>query len=244
MRRATELVCTTRRFPRSEADESDIGGAGGTSLPPSAAAGAPPPQPLQQPLFSPQVGWQQLLQLLQHDFLQENRPLNRPQHFLLWQPPQPLLQQLLQAGCSQQVGAAAQHEVSAAQLGAAAQHEVSAAQLGAAAQQLCSQHDEPQHDEPQPLWHPPNKPCKPPNRPQLFLQPPQPLLQQLLQAGCSQQLASAAQHEVSAAQDGAAAQQLVSAAQHDASAQQLGAAQQLASQQLLQQPPQLPPPPP
>lgn len=228
MRRATELVCTTRRLPRTEADESDIGGAGGTSLPASADAGALPPQLLQQPLFSQQVGWQQLLQLLQHDFLQENRPLNRPPQCFLWQqPPQPLLQQLLQAGCSQQVGAAAQHEVSAAQ------------QAGSAAQQLCSQHDEPQQDEPQPLWQPPNKPCRPPNRPQQCFLWQQPVSQQLLQAGCSQQVGAAAQHEVSAAQ------QLASAAQQDASAaQHVGAAQQLASQQLLQQPPQLPPPPP
>jgi hypothetical protein len=84
----------------------------------------------------------QLLQLLQHDFLQWNRPLSKPPHFFL-QPPQ-LEAQLLQAGASQQVGSAAQ-------------------QVGAASQQVGSQAGAQQLD--LQLWQA-NKPLKPPNRPQ------------------------------------------------------------------------------
>jgi hypothetical protein len=161
---------------------------------------------------------QQLLQLeqLPHDFLQWNRP-SRPPHFFL-QPPQPLLQQLLQAGASQQVGSAAQH-------------------VGAASQQVGSQLDAQQLD--LQLWQA-NRPLKPPNRPQCLW--PQPLLQllQLPQAGASQQVGSAAQHE-----GAAASQQVGSAAQQPGSAaQQVGsAAQQVGSLQLLQHvlhPPQPP----
>jgi hypothetical protein len=159
-------------------------------------------QPPAQPLLSPQQLLQllQLEQLLQHDFLQWNRPLNKPQCFFLQQP----LLQLLQAGASQQVGSAAQQAGS--QAGAAQQV---GSQAGA--QQLFLQ-----------LWQPPNRPWQPPNRPQcFFLQQPVLQLLQLSQAEASQHVGSAAQ------QVGAAAQHVGSAAQQDGSASQHEASQQL-----------------
>ncbi|HVU87411.1 MAG TPA: hypothetical protein VHD36_08815 [Pirellulales bacterium] len=136
---------------------------------------------------------QQLLQVLQHDLRQWNRPPSKPpQHFFLQQP---VLQQLLQAGASQQVGSAAQQAGSQA----------------AASQQVGSQQLEAQQLDLQQLWQA-NRPLKPPNRPQCLWQPPQPELQQLSQppqAGASQQVGSAAQQAGSAAQQvGSAAQQV------------------------------------
>jgi hypothetical protein len=159
-------------------------------------------QPPAQPLLSPQQ-LLQLEQLLQHDFLQWNKPLNKPQCFFLQQP----VLQLLQAGASQQVGSAAQQAGS--QAGAAQQV---GSQAGA--QQLFLQ-----------LWHPPNRPWQPPNRPQcFFLQHPVLQLEQLSQAEASQHVGSAAQQAGSAAAQqvgSAAAQQVGSASQHEASQQLL-----------------------
>ncbi|MBI2826613.1 MAG: hypothetical protein HYX69_18220 [Planctomycetia bacterium] len=162
MRRAT-LVWTTRRFPWTEAEASEIGGLGGISPAASAAAGAPPPLPPQQPLPQLSQLLQQLLQLLQHDFLQRNRPSRPPQ--------QRFLQQLLQhEACSQQVGS--QHEACSQQVGS--QHEGS--------QQLFLQQP-PQS----------NRPRRPPNKPpqqRLWQQPPPQLLQLSQHEACSQQVGS------------------------------------------------------
>ena len=136
-----------------------------------------------------------------------------------------MLQQLSQAGFSQQVGSAAQ-------------------QAGSAAQQAGSQAGFSQHDGSQQLdwqqlflqqlWQA-NKPFRPPNRLQHFFLWQQPVSQQLSQADASQQDGSAAQQAGSSA----AAQVGSAAAQAGSAAQQAGSkhlSQHDDSQQLLQPP--------
>jgi hypothetical protein len=136
----------------------------------------------------------------------------------LWQWPQPLPQQLSQAGASQQAGsqqAGASQQAGSQQAGASQQ---------AGSQQLVAQQRF--------LWQS-NSPFRPQNRSQRFLQQPFP---QLSQAGASQQAGS---------QQAGASQQLGSqqaGASQQAGSQQAGASQQAGSQhdvaqQLLQRPP-------
>ncbi|HEV7226542.1 MAG TPA: hypothetical protein VGN42_27800 [Pirellulales bacterium] len=149
------LAWTTLRRPWMEAEGSATGAGGIGAASPAAGAGpaspAPPPQLLHPPPPQP-------LPLLQQLDLQRwhlNRLAKKPQRFRLQQllPPQES-----QAGCSQQVGAAASQ------------------QLASAPQDCSQQFCWPQ----QPRWPQANKPFSRPNRHSLGRQHDEP------QAGCSQ----------------------------------------------------------